>query len=333
MRAIWKRLVPSGIRRYLSRLESSAYENVTPLTWLAAIWLKKVRQKGLHQSPAARRILSQVGVLPVIDHYYEPLINQSGLRHSLNEERYLPGIDFNEEEQIDFLAGFCYQSELKDIPREGALPGEFQFHNGVFESGDAEYLYSIIRKTRPRMIIEVGSGQSTLIAKKAVQRNLLEDSQYTCRQICIEPYENIWLQETEITLIRERVECVEKSLFEQLGAGDILFIDSSHMIRPQGDVLTELLQIAPLLRSGVFVHLHDIFTPRDYPASWLFEHHLLWNEQYLLEAFLTFNHEFRIVGALNYLKHRHPKQLAHVFPVLGDEMTEREPGSFWMRRV
>lgn len=99
-------------------------------------------------------------------------------------------------------------------------------------------------------------------------------------------------------MIRQGVEDVDKSLFSELGKDDILFIDSSHIIRPQGDVLFEYLELLPVLRAGVIVHVHDIFSPREYPKELVMDEVKFWNEQYLLEAFLTSNHEWRIVGAL-----------------------------------
>jgi hypothetical protein len=98
-------------------------------------------------------------------------------------------------------------------------------------------------------------------------------------------------------------------------------------------VLCQYLEILPILRPGVFVHVHDIFTPRDYLSEWLLEKNSFWNEQYMVEAFLSFNTSFEIVGALNYLKHHHPAELAAKFPVFARQSEGREPGSLWLRRV
>ena len=113
---------------------------------------------------------------------------------------------------------------------------------------------------------------------------------------------------------------------------DILFIDSSHIIRPQGDVLFEIQHILPELNPGVLIHVHDIFTPKDYLSEWVFNDRRLWNEQYLLESFLSCNSQFEIIGALNYLKHHHWDLLASKLPVLKKE-SHREPGSFWIRKL
>ena len=147
-----------------------------------------------------------------------------------------------------------------------------------------------------------------------------------------EAFEQPWLEELGIRIIRRRVEECEIDLFTSLDRNDILFIDSSHVIRPQGDVLFEYLEVLPLLKPGVFVHIHDIFTPRDYPHDWVVDRIRLWNEQYLLEAFLSFNTQFRVVGALNFLKYHHPDALGEQFPMIRAAIEQREPGSFWIVR-
>ena len=129
--------------------------------------------------------------------------------------------------------------------------------------------------------------------------------------------------------MRSRVELLPTSFLSQLEANDILFVDSSHVIRPQGDVLFECLQVFPSLRSKVIVHVHDIFTPRDYPEDWIRNRVRLWNEQYLLEAFLTGNREWKVLGALNFLHHHHYDELARICPFL---TKDREPGSFYIQR-
>ena len=111
----------------------------------------------------------------------------------------------------------------------------------MFESGDAEYLYSVIRVLKPRRLIEICSGQSTLLARQAIEENRRHDPNSVCEHICIEPFEAEWLEELNVKVIREPVEMVNKALFRNLNADDILFIDSSHMIRTQGDVLFEYL--------------------------------------------------------------------------------------------
>ena len=135
-----------------------------------------------------------------------------------------------------------------------------------------------------------------------------------------------WLEELDVDVIRSLVESCDLSLFDSLQANDILFIDSSHIIRPQSDVLTEYLQIIPLLKPGVVVHVHDIFSPRDYLDSWIREDVRFWNEQYLLEALLSNSDRYEILASLNYLSHDYYSHLKSVCPYL---TPQRQPGSFY----
>ena len=132
--------------------------------------------------------------------------------------------------------------------------------------------------------------------------------------------------------MRKLVQEMEVEFFLSLQANDILFIDSSHITKPQNDVLFLYLEVLPLLRPGVLVHIHDIQTPRDYPAAWVLRDVRFWNEQYLLEAFLSLNGQYQVLGALNYLRYNHTEELCSVCPVLEEELDDRVPGSFWMQR-
>jgi predicted O-methyltransferase YrrM len=214
------------------------------------------------------------------------------------------------------------------LDRQPAGIHDFYIENENYNSGDAEFLYQFIRAVKPRRTIEIGSGNSTKLARIALQRNFSE-SNSAATHTCIEPYEMAWLEKMDgIRVIRKRVEDCGLDWGKELGSGDLLFIDSSHMIRPQGDVLTEYLEIIPQLASGVYVHVHDIFTPKDYLESWIKENVLFWNEQYLLEALLSNSERYEVVGALNYLMHHHYDELKRVCPYL---TPEREPGSFYMK--
>lgn len=301
-----------------------------PLTLLASIWLKLVRKAGIGK--VNDNIFMAIGILPILDHYYQPMVNpKKDLKNSLSTNRDLPGINFNVDEQLRLLSNFKYNEELIKFPIKKGKNLEFYYDNGSYCSGDAEYLYNIIRHFKPNRIIEIGSGKSTLMACNAIKKNQSENSEYNCKITCIEPYEQPWLQELEVDLVRELVENIDVSFFQKLQENDILFIDSSHIIRPQGDVLFEFLELLPNLNTGVIIHVHDIFTPKDYLEHWIIKDHLLWNEQYLLEAFLTYNSEFRIIGALNFLSHNYRKEFEEKCPIFAKQ-TGREPGAFWMIR-
>jgi hypothetical protein len=300
---------------------------LSPFTFLSAATLLVVRRIGFRYLKINRRVLAKVGVMPIRNHYYEPLFDGRNLSRPLSDDRNLPGINLNAEEQVAILASFHYTEELNKIPENYVDELSFHFNNGSYIDADAEYWYNLIRFKKPKNIIEIGSGHSTKMAQLAIKQNEKEDAAYKCKHICIEPYEMPWLEKLGITIIRKKVEEMDIEFFKQLGPDDVLFIDSSHMIRPQGDVLFEFLEVLPVLNKGVIVHVHDIFTPKDYPKEWVLDEVIFWNEQYLLEAFLTSNNNWRILGGLNFLSHHYLKELKSKCPRASNS---KGNGSFYM---
>lgn len=299
---------------------------VYPTAWL----LKNIRKVGVHRLPNCKNILMNIGVFPILNHYYEPQFDNRTPKLDFFQDRNLQGINWNVSVQLEILESLTFSQELMDTPQKKTEALKFYLNNGAFESGDAEYWYQIIRKIKPKRIFEIGSGNSTLMAINAIKKNQQENPIYKCEHLCIEPYEMPWLEEVGVSVVRKKVEEVELSFFSQLQENDILFIDSSHIIRPQGDVLFEYLELLPSLNKGVIVHIHDIFSPKNYPTSWLQDEVKFWNEQYLLEAFLSHNSSWRIIGALNYLHHNHYNKLKSVAPLL---TCESEPGSFYIQKI
>lgn len=318
------------ITRFLSLFFDIA---LSPLVFAATLILRQARKSGIHKRPVSRWIFDHLGVFPLRDHYYEPLYRTGRLDPGFRERRRLPGIDLNVSGQLQTLERFRYHEELLAFPRTQHDSLAYFYQNGAFQAGDAEYLYCMIRSFRPRRLIEIGSGHSTLMARNAIARNGADDPQYRCRHVCIEPYEQPWLERLGIEIVRTPVEKLDPSLFSELQENDILFIDSSHMIRPQGDVLFEYLEVLPALAKGVLVHVHDVFTPRDYPNEWVIDKIRFWNEQYLLEAFLSCNGDFEVIGALNYLALTHRAAFDARFPVFAEQRGRVEPGSFWIRKT
>ncbi|MCZ7604186.1 MAG: class I SAM-dependent methyltransferase [Melioribacteraceae bacterium] len=308
---------------------------ISPFIYPFILWLRFGRITNFKYQSITNYFLKKIGVLPIIDHYYEPLINPSHIFKPLNDDRKLLGLKFGLENQIALLNQFSFQKELLELPKDNyGNRFSFAYNNLSYPSGDAELYYSMLRLKKPKNIIEIGSGQSTLLALEAIRINKKEDPSYDCRMICIEPYEYNWLEELGVEVIRKRVERLNFDLFNILGENDFLFIDSSHVIRPQGDVLFEIQELLPLLSSGVFIHFHDIFTPKDYLEEWITGQRL-WNEQYLLEAFLAYNPEFEIVLSSNLIFHKYKELLLEKCPVLRKELINnpiREVGSFWIKR-
>ena len=301
---------------------------MAPFVVFASPVLALFRLIGAKRLLVSRGILKKVGVFPIRNHYYEPQFVYDAIAYPLEAERRLPGIPLDQSRQLDFLSTLNFRQELIELrlSDRGNETG-FVFGNGAYESGDAEVWYAILRELRPQRVLEVGSGHSTLLAHAAIKKNRAETGSEVVHTL-IEPFENPWLDSlNNVSVVREKAEDVSLDLFRGLNAGDILFIDSSHVIRPQGDVLRLYLEILPTLQAGVIVHVHDIFTPRNYLPAWLTESVLFWNEQYLLEALLSHSPRYEVLLALNYLKHNAYSQLADTCPYL---TPEREPGSFYL---
>lgn len=270
------------------------------------------------------------------NHYSQPIPDTRRLKDDLwFKHSELVGIDLNEEKQRELLSLFVskFKTEYELFPRNRTtIPYEYYVDNLAFESVDGEILYCMIRQFKPRRIYEIGSGNSTYLSAKAVQKNAEEDSGYQCELVAIEPYPREILKSgfSGLTkIIPKEVQDVPLSEFEKLSENDILFIDSSHVLRIGSDVQREYLEILPRLHKGVIVH--DIFLPAEYPKRWVLREHRFWTEQYLLQAFLAFNDGYEVLWAGSYMHLNYPGKLEEAFSSYN--RVERWPGSFWMRRT
>lgn len=247
-------------------------------------------------------------------HYYEPLPDFRAITlEQVQRRRNYAAIDFQWADQLRLL---------RELEPHAAELTEVDVTNDYFSGLDAIVYYSLIRHLKPRRVIEIGSGYSTRIAGQALARNA-DGATLTC----IEPNpERLNGHALNIELIQKRVEEIEVDFFSQLEANDILFIDSSHTVKFGSDVCYEFLDVLPVLRPGVWVHVHDIFFPHDYPVEWILKRRLALNEQYLLEAFLSFNHEFQVALANRWLTLDHAPAVNELWT--GDTVSS----SFWFYR-
>jgi Methyltransferase domain len=266
-------------------------------------------------------------VTPV--HFYQPIPDTQELPEALwNRPSKLAGINMNAAMQLDLLRKYFpeFRAELEAFPAEPTGdPARFYLNNGLFDGMDAFIAYCVVRHFHPRLIVEVGSGFSSLILGEALARN------NGASLICVEPYPQDFLRNSFTglgSLIETKVQDVGLELFSRLASGDILFIDSSHTVKIGGDVNYLFLEVLPRLEPGVIVHIHDIFFPFEYRRDWVMNEFRFWSEQYLLQAFLTFNSEFEVLIANSYLSHYHEEVLKAAFPSL----PSWGGGSFWMRR-
>jgi predicted O-methyltransferase YrrM len=179
--------------------------------------------------------------------------------------------------------------DLKTLPREAA--DGFYWNNGMFPPLDAIALYGMIREYQPKRLLEIGSGFSTEIALMAAA--------HTRTAIhCIEPYPTprLLARENELgRLTRSTLQESPPEVFAELQAGDFLFIDTTHTVKIGSDVNHLIFNVLPWIAPGVFIHVHDIFLPYEYPKRWYDEISIFWNEQYLLLAYLLENPGIEIV--------------------------------------
>lgn len=276
-------------------------------------------------------------------HYYSPIPDAADLRRRSAQiwapRDAMPGVDLREPQQLALLRAVAAHTAAIDWPVDDpgtpgtvtgvpASPPVYFYRNGMFPVLDAEFLFAALCHFRPARVIEVGSGFSSLVMADANTRVLGGRIDITC----IEPYPRDFLRAgvPGISRLREeRVEEVALDVFAQLGAGDLLFIDSSHVSKTGSDVNFLFFEVLPRLAPGVLVHLHDIFLPDEYPQPWVLGEGRSWNEQYLLRAFLQYNAEWEVLWMAHYMLARHPEAVSAVFPrcpALGNG------GSFWMRR-
>jgi hypothetical protein len=244
--------------------------------------------------------------------------------------RELPGISLNEDKQLALLSELsAYYSELP-FPGHKTKDRRYFFENPMYSYSDAICLYGMIRHVRPRRIVEVGSGHSSCVMLDT--NELFFQNRIACT--FIEPYPERLLSlitpedKSRIEIVPKRVQDVESRWFEQLEANDILFIDCSHVVKIGSDANYIVSEVLPALRVGVYVHIHDIFYPFEYPAGWM-EKGWYFTEAYLLRAFLAFNSAFEIVLFNTFLEHFHREQFARQMPLC----LKNEGGNIWIRRI
>lgn len=264
--------------------------------------------------------------------YYSPLNDVEYLKSNLDLWKNRPSpsvIDWSAEDQLILAQKIGnYAEELRDIPEshpEGKVG--FCWNNPMWSNTDALVQYGLLRELKPNRIVEVGCGWSSLMMQRALERN-----NTPCQVTQVEPFPNpslFKLYPKDWQLHKVPLQRAPFEIFESLQAGDICFYDGSHCSKAASDVNWFFFEILPRLAPGVIIHIHDIFLPDDYPQLWIFERGQTWNEQYLLQAFLMHNRDYKILIANAFLCKTHRKALEETYrgirPISG--------GSFWMKKL
>lgn len=247
----------------------------------------------------------------------DPIVDTRTLTDLEQREFAMPGVDLRVEAQLELLERFrALKAELVELGIPRGMGGV-----------DIEVMYGVLRLYPPKRFVEIMHGTSTRVAAR-----LLDNEGGEPRVIVVDPDAAADLAaDPRVEVRRQDVRDVPVSWFRQLEAGDVLFIDTSHVLRTGSDVQYLVLEVLPSLPVGVLVHVNDIFWPREYPRYW-FDGLRFANEQYVLQAFLAFNNSFEVLWSTGYLHHHHRDRLAEVFACY-DPTAEWQGGGLWLRRV
>lgn len=279
----------------------------------------------------AERARWQIGWPP--GHFYSPIPDREAVR--AQEQRIftwpdtLQGIELNAAGQSELLARLQpYYAQLPFTDGKQANL-RFSYDNPNYSYGDAIFLFCMLCHLRPQRIIEIGSGYSSCVTLDTNERMLNNEMRCTF----IEPYPALLHSllrpgdRERITIINSGIQDVDLEVFAQLEAGDILFVDSTHVSKVASDVNSIFFEILPVLQKGVYVHIHDIYFPFEYPKSWIYEGRA-WNEAYLLRAFLQYNDAFSIELFNHWAQGMYRDYLAEYMP----NVLQGDGSGIWLKK-
>jgi len=267
-------------------------------------------------------------------HFYSPLLDIQSLGPNdvnlpFDGAEWWEHVDLRADEQRSYYQDLIERFPLLPFPSQQTAGYRYYSDNVWFSLADAFTLSGILRKEKPLKIVEIGSGFSSAVMLDAL------DHTHACAALTfIEPYPDrlhSLLSPADRSAARVLVQCVQEvplSVFDELEAQDIVFIDSSHVAKIGSDVTFILLRILPRLKPGVLVHFHDVFYPFSYPARWVREGRA-WNESLFLRAFLVGNPQFQVVAFNSFAGHCFPEIFRERVPAFLDNTG----GSIWIRKV
>jgi hypothetical protein len=281
------------------------------------------------------KLLEKLGIHFYPVHFYSPIPDTRELSKNKQfwfKESSLTGIDFNLSKQIALGQTLSrYKNEFSILPSYETV-SSFGLGSGYGEI-EALLLYAMIRHVKPSKIIEVGSGISTFFEILALEKNHIEGSMQH-KLICIEPYPYPGLKSLKgvTAIVEKKVQEIDALFFLQLEKGDILFIDSSHIVKAGSDVVFLYLEVLPNLKPGVIIHIHDIAFP--FPtrfAEQVMNELSFGQEQYLVQALLCFNDAFKVLYCSSFMHFKHPDKLKETFPLY--DPAKHFPSSLWIEKI
>jgi Methyltransferase domain/Domain of unknown function (DUF4214) len=268
-------------------------------------------------------------------HFYSPIVDPvEADRYLTPREAHpapegLPGIAIDRAAMLDTWQNLL--AFFGSIPFQGPKGPylRYYFDNPAYSWGDGSILHAMLRLHRPKRLIEIGSGWSSACTLDTVDRYL----DGACDLTFIDPYPQL-LRDIlgdaagRVRILQMPVQHVPLSAFEALEAGDILFVDSTHVVRTGSDVCFELFEILPRLARGVLVHIHDMFWPFEYSRQWIVEENRSWNELYAVRAFLSYNDSWRIILFNDYLAKLERPMIERTYP----QFMRNSGGALWLQR-
>ncbi len=334
--------VPNALRRRLSRMAPRV-----PVLGRLVVERRELRARNLDLQGRVEALAAQnadfasrlglasraVQFVPA-GHFYSPIASLNELDRDRDRvfgrpPRELPGLDLREDAQMALLESFLPLYETQPFPEKRTAGIRYFLDNPAYGYPDGIFLHCMLRHLRPRRVIEVGSGYSSCAILDTNERFL--DGSAACT--FVEPYpETLYSllsqdDRDRLDLRQQRLQDVDLGLFTGLGENDVLFIDSSHVVKVGSDVQHLFNEILPRLRPGVHVHFHDIFYPFEYPAEWI-DQGRNWTEAYVLRAFLAFNDAYEMVLFSPFVGEFHGDWLERSMPLCANYPS----GSLWIRR-
>lgn len=214
-----------------------------------------------------------------------------------------------------------YSSRFESFQSADRNDVGYCLNNSYFSSPDAEMLYAIVREYKPQRFVEIGSGNSTRIVRQAIKDGGLNTS-----LISIDPHPRTDITGLSDQIIHQPVEHIDLAeITNGFNKNDILFIDSSHIVKTGSDVVFLFLNVLPALPPGALIHVHDVFLPFEYPEDWVVQHGYGFNEQYLLQALLSSGEGYTVIWPGRYLQ-EYMSNFDQYFPLIGNGVAK----SFWL---
>ena len=269
-------------------------------------------------------------------HFYSPIPNlrelekQADALWPVEPPAEPPGVDLRADEQLAMFSRVAKLARSHEVHEHPTEPWRYYSDNVAYDVGDALTLHGMLRLVRPHRLIEIGSGHSSAMILDTVEHYLGGNTELTF----IEPYPELLESllrngdRERITIMPTPLQLVPLDTFQALESSDVLFIDSTHVLKTGSDVAWLYANVLPSIKAGVWVHIHDMFYPFEYPKDWVLEGRA-WSEVYVVRAFLAFNADFEVVLFNDWLAKFHRDRIEAELPA----MLANAGGALCLRRA